>query len=136
MDEQTQDLDELTPETDAPEAGEAPAAEFGHEEIATSATTPTEDGEAAASTGDGEAEGPQRPREVIKGIHPELKCECPECAPEFTELQWFSPEEEKKTKGQVMLYCQRSSRKYFSPAVEFQAWLAENKVAGKKRRDG
>lgn len=79
-----------------------------------------------------EGEAPARPREVIKGIHPELLCECPECAPEYTELQWFSPEEERKTKGSVMLYCQRSSRKYFSPATEFHAWVAEN--ATKKRR--
>lgn len=133
MDEQTQDLDDLTPETetaasqDAPEALEAAEAPEGALE------SPTGDVDGApVST---EEEAPVRPREIIKGIHPELKCECPECAPEFTELQWFSPEEEKKTKGQVMLYCQRSSRKYFSPATEFQTWVAENKVTGKKRRD-
>lgn len=124
MDEQTQDLDELTPETG--EATEAAA------ETPETAEDQTDTGAPVAAA---EGEAPVRPREVIRGIHPELKCECPECAPEFTELQWFSPEEEKKVKGQVMLYCQRSSRKYFSPAVEFQAWVAENKVTGKKRRD-
>ncbi|MFP5502399.1 MAG: hypothetical protein ACLGIN_07900 [Candidatus Sericytochromatia bacterium] len=98
--------------------------------------TPEAEGQEAPAPAEGEttegAEAPPRPREVIKGIHPELLCECPECAPEYTELQWFSPEEERKTKGSVMLYCQRSSRKYFSPATEFHAWVAEH--ATKKRR--
>lgn len=127
MDEHNQDLDEITPETGA-DAPEAPEAMGDAAEDTTATGQPAEEAS-------GEGEAPARPREVIRGIHPELKCECPECAPDFTELQWFSPEEEKKTKGQVMLYCQRSSRKYFSPAAEFQAWFAENKAVGRKRRD-
>lgn len=113
------------------EAAETPV------EATEAAIEPTEaEGEIAPAPTEGEeiegVEAPPRPREVIKGIHPELLCECPECAPEYTELQWFSPEEERKTKGSVMLYCQRSSRKYFSPATEFHAWVAEH--ATKKRR--
>jgi hypothetical protein len=135
MDEQTQNLDELTPETEAdvaPEAAEAvDGAEGADPSLLSGDAAEATDVSASAPV---EAE-PARPREVIKGINPELKCECPECAPEFTELQWFSPEEEKKTKGQVMLYCQRSSRKYFSPAKEFQDWVEKNKPVGKRKKD-
>lgn len=116
-------LEAPAPGADAPLEGESPRGDDS-EAPEGGGQAPAEDGEVA--------EAPVRPREVIKGIHPELVCECPECDPEFTELQWFSPEEERKTKGSVMLYCQRSSRKYFSPATEFHAWVAEN--ATKKRR--
>ena len=79
-----------------------------------------------------------KPREVIKGIHPELLCQDPECAPEFTELQFFSPEEATKMKGKTMLFCARSGKKYFAPAVELQTWISENKVVktGRGRKDG
>jgi hypothetical protein len=86
---------------------------------------------------DGAAQAEVRPREVIKGIHPELRCEDPDCGPEFTELQFFSPEEAVKVKGKTMLFCARSGKKYFAPAPELQAWLADNKVkpTGRGRRE-
>lgn len=130
-------------ETELTEAGGAPedAAPPTDPEAATAEApvVPTEDApaaEGAPAEGGEEAQGPADPRtrEVVKGIHPELICHCPECTPEFCELQWFSPEEKVKTKGNVMLYCQRSSRKYFSPAVDFQAWLAEKPAPTKRGR--
>lgn len=77
---------------------------------------------------------PEKPREIIKGIHPELLCACPECDPDFVELQWFSPEEQKKVKGDVMLFCARSSRKYFTPIVNLNEWIAEKGPVKKTRR--
>lgn len=79
---------------------------------------------------------PEKPREVIRGIHPELLCQCPECDPDFVELQWFSPEEQKKVKGDVMLFCARSSRKYFTPVIELTAWITEKGGPRKARRGG
>ena len=67
-----------------------------------------------------------RPREVVKGIHPEIRCQCVECEPDYTELQWFSVDETRKVKGTAMLYCQHSSRKYFSPVPALQAWLTDH----------
>lgn len=100
-------------------------------------------GEAATEpVGDEAGEQPAaveaKPREVIKGIHPELRCEDPVCAPEYTELQFFSPEEAIKQKGKIMLFCARSGKKYFAPAAELQAWIAENKIVktGRGRKDG
>ena len=81
--------------------------------------------EAPAPSPDGDVL-PVRVREVVVGINPELLCQCPECEPDFVELQWFSAEEKKKQKGTIMLFCQNSSRKYFSPAAEFQAWFEKN----------
>lgn len=99
--------------------------------------SPAAEGVAADGTPVAE-EAEARPREVIKGIHPELRCEDPECGPEFTELQFFSPEEATKQKGKIMLFCARSGKKYFAPAPELQAWIAENKIvkAGRGRKDG
>ena len=100
-------------------------------------------GEATADPNDGPDSGPLAdappvapPREVIRGIHPELLCTCPECAPDFVELQWFSPEEQKKVKGDVMLFCARSSRKYFTPMIELMAWITEKGGPRKARRGG
>ena len=99
----------------------------------------------AADPNDGPDSGPladappmveEKPREVIRGIHPELLCQCPECDPNFVELQWFSPEEQKKVKGDVMLFCARSSRKYFTPVIELQAWITEKGGPRKARRGG
>lgn len=65
---------------------------------------------------------PAAPR--FKGISPELVCECPECLDDPVELDFFSAEEQHRTKGQLMLYCQRTGRKYFAPVEAFQAWFA------------
>ena len=84
------------------------------------------------TAGTPEASGPEptteaeaRPREVIRGIHAELLCHCPECEPDFVELQWFTVDEPRKVKGDAMLFCARSSRKYFVPVVALNAWIAE-----------
>lgn len=128
--------DELLPTADAPDAA-PPDAEAADAPVATEAP--------AADPNDGPDSGPLadappipegKPREVIRGIHPELLCQCPECDPDFVELQWFSPEEQKKVKGDVMLFCARSSRKYFSPIVELQAWITEKGGPRKARRGG
>ncbi|MEB3223617.1 MAG: hypothetical protein VKS61_16205 [Candidatus Sericytochromatia bacterium] len=112
-----------------------------HEELPdpTPATEPaasTEDGAAeaaeaaeAATAGEAVTSGPARA--AIRGIHPELLCQCQECEPDHVELQWFSPDEPRKTKGDAMLFCGRSSRKYFVPIVDLQAWLT--KVGGPRR---
>ncbi len=113
-----------TPAEGAPETVEVAVTEG---EAGEAAAAP--EGEVASEETVAEIMQDPRFREVVKGIHPELLCMCPECVEDNVELQWFSPEEKVKTKGSVMLYCQRSSRKYFSPAVEFQAWLAEKPVA-------
>jgi hypothetical protein len=113
---------------------------------ATDATEGAELGEATeapateAATGEG-GEQPAavevKPREVIKGIHPELRCSDPVCAPDYTELQFFSPEEVNKQKGKIMLFCAHSGLKYFAPAAELQTWIAENKIVktGRGRKD-
>ncbi len=75
-----------------------------------------------------------KPKDVIRGIHPELICSCPECDPDFVELQWFSPEEQKKQKGDVMLFCARSSRKYFTPILNLNEWIAEKGGPRKRGR--
>jgi hypothetical protein len=75
---------------------------------------------------------PARPREVIKGIHPELLCQCEECEPDHVELQWFSVDEQRKVKGTAMLFCARSSRKYFTPVDDLQKFLTANPVKGRK----
>ena len=118
--------DDLNPESTQPES-ERPEGALAPEAAATDETAAPE----ASAT----EEAPAPPREVIKGLHPELRCQDPECAPEYTELQFFSPEEAIKTKGRIMLFCARSGKKYFSPAPELQAWLAERKVkTGRGRR--
>jgi hypothetical protein len=107
-------------------------------EASAEATEATDtEGEAPADGATTEPVAEVRPREVIKGIHPELRCEDPDCGPEFTELQFFSPEEAVKVKGKTMLFCARSGKKYFAPAPELQAWLADNKVkpTGRGRRE-
>lgn len=116
--------------TDAP--AETPIEDVSGEPTATGDMAEGATGEATPA--EGEEPAPQR-REVARGIHPELLCHCEECDPEFTELQWFSPEEKKKTRGDLMLYCQRSGRKYFTPAAELHTWLAANpiKAAGRSR---
>lgn len=138
--------DELLP---TPEGGDA--AEGDH--LPEAPTTPAAGGpEAVADPDDGPDSGPladappvappaaddaiEKPREVIRGIHPELLCQCPECDPDFVELQWFSPEEQKKVKGDVMLFCARSSRKYFTPVIDLQAWITEKGGPRKARRGG
>jgi hypothetical protein len=128
--------DDTAPEQ--PEAIEAEAA--GGDENATGGET-TDAPLAESATGeDGEqpAVVEAKPREVIKGIHPELRCSDPVCAPEYTELQFFSPEEVNKQKGKIMLFCAHSGLKYFAPAAELQAWIAENKIVktGRGRKDG
>ena len=75
-----------------------------------------------------------RPREVVRGIHPELLCQCPECAPDYVELQWFSVDEQKKVKGDAMLFCARSARKYFTPILDLNAWLTEKGGPRKRGR--
>lgn len=75
-----------------------------------------------------------KPKEKIRGIHPELICSCPECDPGFCELQWFSPEEQKKQKGDVMLFCASSSRKYFTPIINLNEWIAEKGGPRKRGR--
>ena len=77
---------------------------------------------------------PERPRENIRGIHPELLCQCPECDPDFVELQWFSVDEPRKVKGDAMLFCARSSRKYFTPVLELNAWISGKGGPRKARR--
>lgn len=93
------------PETEAPEAASLEGA-------ADPAAEPMEQAPAA----------PAGPR--YKGINSELRCECPECLDDPVELDFFSAEEQHKTKGTVMLYCQRTGRKYFTPVDAFQAWFA------------
>jgi hypothetical protein len=125
-----------TPAPESPAAEGVTAAAEGLSGAEAPVDEATEGGEAPATVGEDGTE--VRPREVIKGIHPELRCEDPECAPEFTELQFFSPEEAVKQKGKIMLFCARSGKKYFAPAPELQTWIAENKVAkaGRGRKDG
>jgi hypothetical protein len=130
-------------DTPAPSNEAAEPAELAGEPIA---DTPAPESAAAEQMGPTQSEGvnadgtpvEERPREVIKGIHPELRCEDPECGPEFTELQFFSPEEAIKQKGKIMLFCARSGKKYFAPAPELQAWIAENKIVktGRGRKEG
>ena len=122
--------DETTPEATAPETADGAMTGEHLGEPAPS--------EALAEGGEQPASVEAKPREVIKGIHPELRCEDPVCAPEFTELQFFSPEEATKQKGKTMLFCARSGKKYFAPAAELQAWIAENKITktGRGRKDG
>lgn len=129
----TDDTAPEQPETLEPETAEGvDSAEAGE-------TTDAPVAEAAAGE-DGEqpAAVEAKPREVIKGIHPELRCNDPVCAPEYTELQFFSPEEVNKQKGKIMLFCAHSGLKYFAPAAELQAWIAENKIVktGRGRKDG
>jgi hypothetical protein len=83
--------------------------------------------------GDERLQRASRPFENVKGIHPELLCQCPECEPEHVELQWFSPEEVRKQKGDAMLYCQRSSRKYFTPILDLNRWLASRAPVSRRR---
>jgi hypothetical protein len=83
---------------------------------------------AAAATPEGEEAAPVRPREIIRGIHPELLCTCEECEPDHVELQWFNVDETKKVKGTAMLFCGYSSRKYFTPVPDLQAFLTANPV--------
>lgn len=87
----------------------------------------------AAPDGEAVATRASRPLEVVKGIHPELLCVCPECEPDHVELQWFSPEEVRKQKGDAMLYCQRSSRKYFTPIIDLNRWLASRAPVSRRR---
>src|SRR4051812_23416842 len=95
---------------DLPETPDVPVAPEAHQEALTGAEAPADLGEAIA--GDGQApQHPEhtgeavpdvpaaRPREVIKGIHPELLCACEECEPDHVELQWFSVDEARKVKG-------------------------------------
>lgn len=124
--------DALLPTDAAPEA-EAPATEAPAAEAP--AVDPN-DGPDSGPLADAPPVAEEKPREVIRGIHPELLCQCPECDPDFVELQWFSPEEQKKVKGDVMLFCARSSRKYFTPVVELQAWITEKGGPRKARRGG
>jgi hypothetical protein len=139
MTDENFDTESITPEASADEA--QPDAAEPHpttsEEAIGSAPNPTV-GAAPESEAQQEEAAEVKPREVIKGIHPELLCQDPICGPEFTELQFFSPEEATKTKGKAMLFCARSGKKYFAPAAELQTWIAENKVAktGRGRKDG
>jgi hypothetical protein len=130
---------DVTPETDAEATAPDAAADTTDTQPAgeDAGTATVEGGEGGEQPSEG-APVEEKPREVIRGIHPELRCEDPECAPEFTELQFFSPEEASKTKGKIMLFCARSGKKYFAPAVELQTWIAENKVAktGRGRKEG
>jgi hypothetical protein len=129
--------DTFETETPADEAIAQAPNEVAETPEALEATT-GEAGEAPAEAAPAEAPVEVRPREVIKGIHPELLCEDPICGPEYTELQFFSPEEATKQKGKAMLFCARSGKKYFAPAAELQAWIAENKVvkpSGRGRRE-
>ncbi|MDB5095816.1 MAG: hypothetical protein JWM80_237 [Cyanobacteria bacterium RYN_339] len=130
-----------TPEAVAVDALEAPE---GHQ-VPTGADAPADLGEAIAGDGQapehpehtGEATPdvtPARPREVIKGIHPLLLCNCEECEPDHVELQWFSVDELRKVKGTAMLFCAHSSRKYFSPVEDLQKWLTANPLAVVKGR--
>lgn len=130
----TDDTASEQPETQAPEPTETG-------EVTTEPTA--EGGELAEGGESAEIEAQPapvevKPREVIKGIHPELRCDDPICAPEGTELQFFSPEEANKQKGKIMLFCARSGLKYFAPAAELQTWIAENKIVktGRGRKDG
>lgn len=84
-----------------------------------------EEATAEAPTAAAAPEAEARPREAVRGIHPELRCHCPECEPEFVELQWFTVDEPRKVKGDAMLFCARSSRKYFVPVLALNAWIAE-----------
>lgn len=125
----TDDTAPEQPETLAAEATEG--AELGEATEAPAAEAATgEEGEQPATV-------EVKPREVIKGIHPELRCSDPVCAPDYTELQFFSPEEVNKQKGKIMLFCAHSGLKYFAPAAELQAWIAENKIVktGRGRKD-
>jgi hypothetical protein len=109
-------------ELDTPVAQDAP--EAAAETVAEAAP------EAAEPTSDPAT--PSRPREVIKGIHPELLCSCEECEPDHVELQWFSVDEQRKVKGTAMLFCAHSSRKYFTPVPDLQAFLTANPVKGRR----
>lgn len=130
--------DELLPTDDDLPTGQPEAA---GDDDAPAAQAP----EAAVDVNDGPDSGPladappvvdDRPKEIIRGINPELLCQCPECDPDFVELQWFSPEEMKKMKGDAMLFCARSSRKYFTPVENLHAWIAEKGGPRKARRGG
>jgi hypothetical protein len=90
-------------------------------------------GEDAASVA-GEATGGTQSRPSVRGIHPELVCQCPECETEHVELQWFNVDEARKTKGDAMLFCARSSRKYFVPIIELNTWLSQHGGPRKGRR--
>jgi hypothetical protein len=128
----TDDTAPEQPETLEPETAEgAEGGETTDAPVAEAATGDGHDGEQPAAV-------EVKPREVIKGIHPELRCSDPICAPEYTELQFFSPEEVNKQKGKIMLFCAHSGLKYFAPAAELQAWIAENKIVktGRGRKDG
>lgn len=114
--------------------------ETGASQTELATATETHEAPASSATDGGEAKEtaletrPERPREVIRGIHPELLCQCPECDPVFAELQWFSPDEPRKTKGDAMLFCARSSRKYFTPVLELNAWISAKGGPRKSRR--
>ncbi|MEB3196074.1 MAG: hypothetical protein VKP62_02620 [Candidatus Sericytochromatia bacterium] len=104
------------------------------------ALTVTEEGPEAGTAEAGPAgeeagSAPERPREQIKGIHPELLCTCPECEPHHVELQWFTVDEARKVKGDAMLFCALSSRKYFSPVQALQDWLNAKGGPRKGRRN-
>jgi hypothetical protein len=118
-------IDDELPPTD--DAAEAPVAAAPMDEAGAGAADP-DDGPDSGPLADAPplAAADERPREVIRGIHAELLCTCPECDPDFVELQWFSPDEPRKVKGDAMLFCARSSRKYFTPIVDLNTWLAEN----------
>ncbi|HEY9720974.1 MAG TPA: hypothetical protein V6D47_03120 [Oscillatoriaceae cyanobacterium] len=90
----------------------------------------------AAEPQEAQPEIESAPRPQIRGIHPELRCQCEECAPEYTELQFFTPEEAAKTKGQSMLFCGHTGRKYFAPAPELSSWVAEHAPKKSRRSDG
>jgi hypothetical protein len=87
-----------------------------------------------AASAAGEATGGTPSRPGVRGIHPELLCQCPECESDHVELQWFNVDEARKTKGDAMLFCARSSRKYFVPILELNNWLAQHGGARKGRR--
>lgn len=93
--------------------------------------SPADEAPSAQESG---GETPARPQ--IRGIHPELRCQCEECAPDYTELQFFTPEEAQKIKGQTMLFCGHTGRKYFAPAPELSTWVAEHAPKRGRRSDG
>ncbi|MEB3328012.1 MAG: hypothetical protein VKQ33_02135 [Candidatus Sericytochromatia bacterium] len=100
---------------EAPDANAAPPAEAASSpEVASAASAPA--------------------RPSIRGIHPELVCRCPECEDDNVELQWFNVDEARKTKGDAMLFCGRSSRKYFVPILDLNAWLSQHGGARRGRR--
>lgn len=123
------DQDELDPQADT--AGLAPDMDASLDPTPDTAIGEPHGTDSVASTA---PDVPSRPREVIKGIHPELLCTCEECEPDHVELQWFSVDEARKVKGTAMLYCARSSRKFFTPVPDLQAFLTANPVKGRRNQ--